>query len=246
MVWKCFVIMPFSSTSPTHTEEYWNNHFERFLKVEIEKIPKLVAYRSEALRGDILSSIIKDLYSSDIVVANLTDYNSNVFYELGIRQTIKNGTITIAQKGTILPFDISRKGSIFYDPIDPIKDIDFCKKLNKALIDCIEHPEKPDSVVLEVLRNLDLNNKGDIKRKVSSQLSDNVKKLINKMIMDMEEGIVDSFFPKNYQKLEEIAPTINWEEIDQDYLAKYKEIRSYYKAHYSVEARLEAMRRANR
>jgi len=37
----------------------------------------------------------------------LTDYNPNVFWELGVRQSFKHNTITIAEEGVILPFDVS-------------------------------------------------------------------------------------------------------------------------------------------
>ncbi|MFX1503911.1 MAG: hypothetical protein ACFFDH_23315, partial [Promethearchaeota archaeon] len=111
---KCFVIMPFSRSSDKHTEYYWTNHFNDFLKPEIEKIPVLKAVRSDELRGDILKEIINDLYNSYIVVADLTDHNPNVFWELGIRLSFRYRTITIAEKGTKLPFDVSTKNTIFY------------------------------------------------------------------------------------------------------------------------------------
>lgn len=155
---KCFVIMPFSRSSEIHSEEYWTNHFNNFLKPKIEKIPALEAFRSDELRGDILKEIINDLFNSYIVVADLTDHNPNVFWELGVRLSFKYRTITIAEKGTILPFDVSTKNTIFYDPKDPINDVQFSDNFNKALIDCLTDPNKSDSIVLETLvgRNRDL------------------------------------------------------------------------------------------
>ena len=93
---RCFVIMPFSKTSDQHTTEYWTKHFESFLKTLIEEC-ELEAYRSEPLRGDILRQIISGLLVSPVVVADLTDGNSNVFWELGVRQSFKHGTVTIAE-----------------------------------------------------------------------------------------------------------------------------------------------------
>ena len=153
---KCFVIMPFSESSEDHDEKYWTNHFENFLKPEIEKVPNLNAQRSDELRADILKQIILNLYDSFIVVADLTDRNANVYWELGIRQSIKVKTITIAEEGTKLPFDVSTKSTLFYQPNAPKGDKVFCKKFNDALIDCIENPEKSDSVVLDALSVRDL------------------------------------------------------------------------------------------
>jgi hypothetical protein len=55
---RCFVIMPFSKSSENHTEEYWINHFNKFLKPLIEEVPGVEAYRVESLHGDILKQII--------------------------------------------------------------------------------------------------------------------------------------------------------------------------------------------
>lgn len=147
----CFVIMPISQTSEKHTKAYWAKHFNSFLKIHIEEGGKLKAHRSKALRGDILREIITDLVTVPIVVADLTDNNSNVYWELGVRQSFKHGTITIAEEGTKLPFDIGGKGTLFYDPKDHLKMEEFLKDFKTALKDCLSNPEIPDSHVLETL-----------------------------------------------------------------------------------------------
>jgi hypothetical protein len=149
--YTCFVIMPFSATSPAHSEDYWTKHFEGFIKPVIEENPNARARRSEALRGDILRQIITDLVVSPIVVADLTDANPNVYWELGVRQSFHHGTITIAQRGTRLPFDLGAKGTLFYDPGDHVQMEEFRRRFKAAIDDCVSHPERPDSHVLETL-----------------------------------------------------------------------------------------------
>ena len=148
----CFVIMPFSKTEK-HTSEYWTDHFENFLKPFLAKqMPDMVIKRSEPLRGDILNQIILDLIKSRIVIADITGFNTNVVWELGIRQSFKHGTITIAEEGTELPFDLQRKGTLFYSfNVHPYgaKPNDFLKKLSESIKDCLENPERPDSPILE-------------------------------------------------------------------------------------------------
>jgi len=143
--------MPFSTTSETHTEDYWSKHFETFLKVIVDPIPNIKAYRSEALRGDILKQIIRELITAEVVIADITDYNPNVFWELGVRQSFKHCTITIAEEGTVLPFDISSKSTLFYSPKDHIKNSKFTTKLKNAIKDCLKNPDKPDSYILETI-----------------------------------------------------------------------------------------------
>ena len=147
---QCYVIMPFSQTIDVHTEEYWDRHFESFLKPLIEESSGLEAKRSEPLRGDILKQIITNLIVSTVVVADLTDHNPNVFWELGVRQSFKHGTITIAEEGTDIPFDIGVKGTLFYSD-NRISNALFCSQFKKAIIDCINNPENPDSHVLDTI-----------------------------------------------------------------------------------------------
>ena len=147
----CFVIMPFSKTTDEHTQEYWTAHFESFLKPLIEENPKLEARRSQALRGDVLRQINPDLVISPVVVADLTDNNSNVYWELGVRQSFKHGTVTIAREGTELPFDLGAKGTLFYDPPNYLKMTNFRRLFKEAIEDCIVHSERPDSHVLEAI-----------------------------------------------------------------------------------------------
>ena len=56
------------------------------------------------------------LYEADIVLADLTFGNPNVFYELGIRQALsKKGTILMACEGTRPPFDVRNQSILNYN-----------------------------------------------------------------------------------------------------------------------------------
>jgi hypothetical protein len=144
--------MPFSKTSERHTGNYWNKHFNDFLKPLIEKNSHFEARRSEPIRGDILKQIITNLIVSPLVVADLTDLNPNVFWELGVRQSFpkQGGTITIAQVGTKLPFDVSTKGTLFYH-LSQKKNDDFFAKFGKARSSCLNCPISPDSVIWDTI-----------------------------------------------------------------------------------------------
>lgn len=142
--------MPFSKTIEHHTEQYWMRHFNSYLKPLIEKNEQLEAFRSQPLRGDIASQIITDLVSSDIVVADLTDHNPNVLWELGVRQSYKQCTITIAETGTEIPFHFSHKGILFYNG-EHLDNKEFEDAFLAALTNCIESPDDVDSPVLGAL-----------------------------------------------------------------------------------------------
>ena len=91
----CFVIMPFSATDSC-TEEQWTEIFEEVFKPCIEGAGlDYECKRSQATRGNLIAAIVRDLNDSYVVIADLTDRNSNVFYELGVRHSLKNRTIML-------------------------------------------------------------------------------------------------------------------------------------------------------
>jgi hypothetical protein len=65
--------------------------------------------------GMIGDRIVSDIINSELVVADLTDLNPNVFYELGIRHSTEKPTIHLAKVGTLLPFDNITHRTIFVD-----------------------------------------------------------------------------------------------------------------------------------
>lgn len=109
---KCFVIMPFSKTVANHDEEYWTIFFDMIKKIMEEK--GYSCARSEVGPYKLFSNIVNNIENSDVVIAVLTDFNSNVWYELGIRHTLRTGTIMLLQEGQKVPFDINDFGIIFY------------------------------------------------------------------------------------------------------------------------------------
>ena len=66
----------------------------------------------------ITDKVISDIYGSDLIVADLSELNPNVFYELGIRHSASKPTIHMALSGTKLPFDNLGHRVIFFDRSD--------------------------------------------------------------------------------------------------------------------------------
>lgn len=143
---RCFVIMPFSTTIKKHTEAYWTNFFHKFIKPSVEKFG-YSCRRSQAQPSNIIKDVITELLDADLVLAVLTDFNANVWYELGIRHALKRGTIMIIEEGQELPFDISQYGVIKY--LDTISGAtDFEREL-ETFIRKIENSQSADSPVTE-------------------------------------------------------------------------------------------------
>lgn len=148
MVKRCFVIMPFSATTEKHTELYWDNFFLKFVKPSIEKLGYSCS-RSKAQPSNIIKDILKELLDADLVLAVLTDFNANVWYELGSRHALRKGTIMMIEEGQKLPFDISQYGIIKYE--DTIVGAsDFEEKL-LSFIEKIEVDQPADSPAIDFL-----------------------------------------------------------------------------------------------
>lgn len=110
---KCFIITPIGDdTDPIR------RHIEGIIEAAItpalgEKYEIVVAHRiSEP--GSITKQVISEIYSAKLVIANITNRNPNVMYELALRHAIGKPVITIAEKGTSLPADIITQRTIFY------------------------------------------------------------------------------------------------------------------------------------
>jgi nucleoside 2-deoxyribosyltransferase len=58
--------------------------------------------------------IWKGILKARIVIADITDRNPNVFYELGIAHTLGKPVILLTQKLTDIPFDLNRFRHIVY------------------------------------------------------------------------------------------------------------------------------------
>jgi len=112
----CFVIMPFGKKG---TPDFTKNLkiYQQMIKPVLQECG-YKAIRADELEhmGNITRDIIELLHSADLVVADLSGKNANVFYELGVRHTLfKCGTIPIIRDGEVPPFDIANYRAIFYN-----------------------------------------------------------------------------------------------------------------------------------
>jgi hypothetical protein len=94
---SCFVIMPFSGA--------WCASVYRTIR-ELAVVQGLYCRRAdEYFDRVILSDIWRHINEAAVIIADLTDANPNVYYELGIAHSVGKDTISLIQQGQSLPFD---------------------------------------------------------------------------------------------------------------------------------------------
>ena len=107
---KVFVIMPFS-------DYYLNELYVDVIEPTVKRGNNLIAHHAgETLApGIIIKDVENEISQSKIVIADITECNTNVYYEVGYAHGSKVPTILLVQKDTKLPFDISGYRCIFYE-----------------------------------------------------------------------------------------------------------------------------------
>lgn len=151
----CFVISPIGKKGTDHY-----TRFREVLDYVIKSAVKASGYELEVLRADdidragsFIKDILESLYSSFVVIADLTEQNPNVFYELGVRHSLRPRTILIAQSVDDIPSDLREYRSIVYDT-SAKGAANFTQRLKGYLSEIHRGPDRADNPVLDRLGNI--------------------------------------------------------------------------------------------
>lgn len=139
---KCFVICPIGEEgSETRTNS------DKLLKYIISPVCEMCDFT--AIRVDqqndansITQTIIDSLENSDLVIADISGHNPNVFYEMGYRARTKKPMIHLRKKGENIPFDVNAIRTLDYD----LTDLDSVDEVKERLKKTIESFTYTDSV----------------------------------------------------------------------------------------------------
>lgn len=114
---NCFVIMPFVERTP----EYRPGFFQEVLRSVIGPAGKQAGFSVSTANREgsdvIQSTIVNRLLDDDLVIADLTEHNPNVLFELGMRMAFDKPTVLIKAKGTRAIFDVDNMLRVYeYEP----------------------------------------------------------------------------------------------------------------------------------
>jgi hypothetical protein len=140
----CFMIMPYgrkptqvepSSSAPGEIDfnALWDRAFA----------PTIQALGYEAVRADqdtgalIITQMVERIYFADLVLADMTIPNGNVYYEVGVRHAAKDkGCVLLAADWSKQLFDVAQMRTIRY----PLKEGNIEEATAKAVSDAIKTP----------------------------------------------------------------------------------------------------------
>src|SRR5207302_334962 len=135
MAYHVFVAMPFGNKEGID----FNKIYSDLIKPALESVGLEVFRADEELRaGNIRIDMFQELLLADLVVADLSIDNPNVWYELGVRHALRpRGVVQIQGKREHLPFDIYVDRVLRYHvkdgTVDPAKLSDDKAKLTEVV-----------------------------------------------------------------------------------------------------------------
>jgi hypothetical protein len=102
----CFVEMPFSERDPAHVTGFFHEVLNQIIAPAGRKAGfKVITARKQG-SDVIMATIVNGLLDADLVVADLTEHNPNVLFELGMRMNDDKPVALIRASGTKAIFDV--------------------------------------------------------------------------------------------------------------------------------------------
>lgn len=113
---SCFVVMPYGKRDVEGVEVDFDAIFDGYLSPAVEAAGfEIVRSDREVASGIIMPRVFASLYNADLVIADLTYQNPNVYYELGVRHALKpRGTLLLRRTGgdfAVRPLPEARRGA---------------------------------------------------------------------------------------------------------------------------------------
>ncbi|MBK9403542.1 MAG: hypothetical protein IPN57_03240 [Ignavibacteria bacterium] len=172
----CFVISPLGKDN-SETRRAADGLINSVIKPTLAELDfEVIAPHEIDNPGSITTQVIKHLLNADLVVANLTELNPNVMYELAVRHAKRLPVVSVVENGTVLPFDIATERTIFFEN-DMNGVLELNTKLKKTVTEAMLETE-PDNPIYRVI-------KSQIIQEVASAKNDDVQSYILNRLEEM-------------------------------------------------------------
>lgn len=153
-----FIIMPFTEqrlvmhgAERTYSTEHLDDVYTLLRDAVAEYDGSINVDRMEQPYGNLVTAIIRRLADADVVIAILAGKNPNVFYELGVRHSLRLNTIMLVEERDEYPFDLTAYFSKQYS-IQHERGRRELKAFIKDRLKEIAAGPQSDSPVLDILK----------------------------------------------------------------------------------------------
>lgn len=158
----CFVIMGYGKkTDPTLGKTFdLDVTYNTIIKPSVENAGFRCVRGDEVLESGIIDkSMYALLIHADLVIADITTFNPNAIYELGIRHAAKPfSTIVMKEKDGTIPFDINHNKTFTYSHMGEdigAKEVERCVNALTKLILEVDRAKETDSPLFHHIRGVE-------------------------------------------------------------------------------------------
>lgn len=141
---KCFVISPIGAKDSTERKAA-DQVLKHLIRKALDKQYDVERADDSSNPGAITTAMVASILEADLIVADLSGHNPNVFYELAMAHGYNKPTVHIQRAGEKVPFDVKDMRVITYEIGDP----DELEAAQRTLRDfakyVVEHPDKAET-----------------------------------------------------------------------------------------------------
>lgn len=195
---SCFVIRPIGEAG-SNVRSGADDRYENIITPVCSDCGYVKIYHAGEIAspGMISRDVIEGVVDSDLVIADLTDNNSNVFYELALRHALRRPYVCIAPDGQRPPFDTNDCRYVPYR-LDAFNATEVVRSnLKLAINGAVEKASDIESPISNAIDIMRLGSGGEIARSVKA-IRENTERLLS-ILGEVNGGV--GF--KIYEKLEE-------------------------------------------
>lgn len=181
---KCFIVTPIGASN-TSTRRSADGLINAVIKPVLTELgfEVNVAHEIDSL-GSITKQVLEHILNDDLVIANLTELNPNVMYELAVRHCVGKPVISLAEEGTRLPFDISDERTIFFknDMHGTTDLIPILRRVASSVIEGEDPNKLPDNPVYRATQDkIVISAKTDDVQKIIYSELDGIKRILSEI-----------------------------------------------------------------
>ncbi len=227
---SCFVIAPIGDQ-----DSDTRKRSDQVLRHVIRPAAETCGY--QAIRADeidkpgmITSQVIQHIVNDPLVIADLTERNPNVFYELAIRHALRKPLVQLIKKGEQIPFDVAGSRTIHVDH----RDLDSVESAKNQIVEQVRALEADStdietpisvSLDLQLLRQSEKPEERSLADLVAavSDIRSGLSKLESKIGTSDEDGVLDEI-----QKAIRVLPMRIEEHSDSFPLGRSKRGRRFH------------------